>query len=118
MTGSRSIAAVLVGLVMVALAAPAASATATQEIIRSEGVLWAEASVDGAGPLTITIKAPKVNGEGREVWQRCRFTALGAGTYRCGIDVAEGSQAAAREGIWVSRVSVDGLFAGRARFSI
>ena len=118
MTGSRSFATVLAGLALVAVMAPVASATTTQEIVRSESTLWAEASVSEAGAVTVTILAPKKDGEGREVWQRCRFTADSAGTFRCGIDVAEGSLAAAREGAWVSKVSVDGDLTSRARFTI
>ena len=118
MTGSRSIATTLASLALIALAAPAASATTTQELVRSDTTLWAEANVDGPGSVTITIMAPERDGEGREVWQRCRFTAADAGTYRCGIDIAEGSLAEAREGTWLSKVSVDGEVASRARFTI
>ena len=118
MTVSRSIATVLAGLALMAVVAPAASAATTQEIVRSESTLWAEASVEEAGAVTVTIMAPRKDGEGREVWQRCRFTADAAGTFRCGVDVSEGSLAAAREGYWVSKVSVDGDLASRARFTI
>lgn len=118
MTGRRSIAAVVAGLALMLVAAPAASAATSQEIVRAEGTLWTEASVEGAGPVVITIMAPDRDGEGREVWQRCRFTAEAAGTFRCGIDVAEGSLAAAREGVWLSKVSLGGVVASRARFTI
>ena len=118
MTGSRSIATVLAGLALMVVMAPAASAATTQEIVRSDTTLWAEATVEDAAPVTITILAPKADGEGREVWQRCRFTAVDAGTFRCGVDVTEGSLAAARKGYWVSKVSVDGDVASRTRFTI
>ena len=118
MTGSRSIAAVLVGLVGAVLITGSASAAVTQEVVRTDLTLWTQAEVDGPGTVTVTIMAPSADGEGREVWQRCRFRATEAGTYRCGIDVSEGSLAAARQGKWISKVAVDGTLSSKVKFSI
>ena len=119
MTGSRRFAGLVLGVaaVTVLIASPA-SAAVSQEVVRSGATLWTEATVDGAGVVTVTIMAPQADGEGREVWQRCRFQATEAGTYRCGIDVSEGSLAAARKGVWTSKVSVDGTMFSKMRFSI
>jgi hypothetical protein len=81
-------------------------------------ILWIEASVAAgdADVVKINVRTPAQDGT-RELWQRCRFEFSSAGTYRCGIDVGDGSLARRRLGNWVAGVALDGNPLDRAYFS-
>jgi hypothetical protein len=82
-------------------------------------IVWVEASLEDtdAEHVQVQIFSPKHGGP-RELWQRCKFRFSGAGTYRCGIDVAEGTSAHNQTGTWVTSVTVDGAPVASTKFSV
>lgn len=101
-------------------AAPAMAASEPAQIARAvDGdIMWFDATVGegDASRIVTKIYAPSASGKGRSLWQRCSFNSTGAGTYRCGIDVAAGSLAAERKGTWMVRVVVDGTTLAQSSF--
>ena len=85
----------------------------------STDVLWVEATLSAtdADSVRVEIFSPRERGP-RELWQRCKFTFSGAGTYRCGIDVAAGTLAQREVGTWNTSVTIDGAKVAQARFSV
>ena len=69
-------------------------------------VLWLVADIDEGlvGQVSMKIFKPQKDGTGRTLWQVCKFPYSGAGAYRCGMDVGEGSFAAKRGGLWAIKV--------------
>lgn len=113
--------ALTLSLALVGSPAAAALPTATLELRRDAGTLWAEADVSEGDATTVKIKfyAPRRNDPNRrEVWQVCRLPYRGAGLYRCGIDVSRGSLARDRRGTWVVKVLIDGTRVAKQRFSL
>ena len=100
--------------------ASADPAAATVAVETQDDILWTTASVaePDAGSIEIRIMTPKANGKKRSVFQKCIFNVQGAGDYRCGIDVAEGSIASKKTGSWVTKVLVDGSVTDRTAFSL
>ena len=100
--------------------ASADTAAATISVDTEADILWTTASVAEAdvAALEIRIMTPKGNGKKRSVFQKCIFNVQGAGDYRCGIDVADGSIASKKAGSWVTKVLVDGAVADRTAFSL
>ena len=116
------------GLVAAALSSLPATAAASQAPERPVGlsvtidegeVLWVEATVGaGTSPVDLKILTPRKNGH-RRVFQRCSFAAVGAGTYRCGLDVGSGSIAGSLGGDWAARaVGTGKTVLGRLTFSL
>ena len=101
------------------LIAPAAQAAeaASVELRRDAGITWADASVQ-AGSVRVVFLTPKNQNGRRQVWQSCRFSGESAGTYQCGIDTADGSLAAKRDGRWLVKVKIDSTLAAKKSFSI
>lgn len=108
-------ATVLIGAIIVlfqmssvsAFAATAAAPAITITTVVENDILWFETEVDAAfdGKLRTKILAPKRHG-GHRVWQTCSFHDSGAGVYRCGIDIADGSMAKEVGGKWVVKAIV------------
>ena len=100
--------------------ASADPAAATIAVETQDNILWTTASVaePDADAIEIRIMTPKTNGKKRSVFQKCIFNVQGAGDYRCGIDVAEGSVASKKSGTWVTKVLVDGSVTDRTAFSL
>ena len=100
--------------------AAAAPSPATVVTEAQENILWSTASVESSdiGSLEVRVMAPKVAGKKRLVFQKCIFNLQGAGEYRCGIDIAEGSAASKRVGNWMTKVLVNGAVTDRTRFSL
>ena len=100
--------------------ASADAAAATVAVETEDNILWTTASVSepDAAAIEIRIMTPKANGKKRSVFQKCIFNVQGAGDYRCGIDVAEGSIASKKVGNWVTKVLVDGTVTDRTAFSL
>ena len=100
--------------------ASADPAAATIAVETQDNILWTTASVaePDADAIEIRIMTPKANGKKRSVFQKCIFNVQGAGDYRCGIDVAEGSVASKKSGTWVTKVLVDGAVTDRTAFSL
>ena len=114
----------LVLTVLATLLAPAtASATEAEATVgvtmSKDDILWVETSLDAGNASSLKVKlfSPKKRA-GHRVFQVCRFNFSGAGTYRCGIDVAAGSIATKAEGSWKVRVLIDGEVANREGFSL
>lgn len=85
----------------------------------STGILWVEATLSAtdADSVRVEIFSPRARGP-RQLWQRCKFNFSGAGTYRCGIDVAPGTLARREAGTWTTSVTIDGAKVATARFSV
>lgn len=104
------------------LAVPASAATQPRpgslSIQRdADAILWAEVSVWVTDAVvTIHFRAPTKDGRS-VLWQRCRFDHASEGTYRCGIDVAEGSLASKRRGTWIAHAAVGGVPVGQRSFT-
>ena len=100
-------------------AAHAEAAQASVETTTTDEILWVEADVAAAeaDSLKIRISAPGKN-KAKKAFQTCSFNFSGAGTYRCGIDVAEGSIASKLTGTWTSKVIVDGAVTAQAEFTL
>lgn len=110
---------------MLALFAPAAFAAVPDETVAitttvEQDILWFDVSVSGVShdEMVLKIFVPKKGGSGRLLWQRCSFPIQGDGTYRCGIDVGEGSAAEQRGGLWVARAFVGGDLVAKARYRL
>ena len=102
------------------VAAPSAGAAVTTSVgvTRSQGISWVEADSSGAvSAFEIKIMAPG-SGQGRRLWQTCRFTGTDAGIYRCGIDTTDGSPALQREGTWAAKVFSGGVRVARTTFTL
>ena len=121
----KKIATALVVILAVSWATPlAASATETIEPrlaihVDENDILWVEATLDAErGELVkINLRAPSRDG-GYELWQRCSFTYSGPGTYRCGLDVADGSLARKRVGKWKVGLASGGEHMDHTSFSM
>ena len=100
----------------VASANAADASVATQT---TDDTLWVEAEIaaDSVASLKIRISAPG-KGSARKAFQTCTFTFQGAGKYRCGMDVAEGSIASELHGRWITKVVVDGSVTARSEFTL
>lgn len=102
--------------------APAAAASANPvarlESVVIDDILWLEASLPDATAdvVKIEVRAPYRDDTRHLLWQRCTLPYSGSGSYRCGIDISEGSLAHKRNGCWKAKVIVDGKPAGRATF--
>lgn len=102
------------------LASPAAQAadSITLSTVTKSEILWVEAaSTSDLNALQIRILAPG-KARGRTLWQTCRFATSTPGTYRCGIDVSEGSLAEKREGTWAAVVTSDGSRLATTSFTL
>lgn len=98
---------VLVGST-IAPAAGAATPRVKLSVSRQSEVVWFEAKV-GSGEIhavKIKVFTPRRSGD-RSLWQTCRLAFSGAGTYRCGMDAAQDSNAVRRKGAWKARVYLD-----------
>lgn len=101
------------------LLAPTAQATeaTSVEVVARDEILWVEVTTDTAEGLSVKIVAPNRR-SGRTLWQTCLYAGTAPGTYRCGIDVSQGSLAQKREGMWVAKVMRGGAQVTVARFSL
>lgn len=117
-------ATIFASLQMIATASPAlASTEAPAEItttVDGSDILWADASLAGGleGQVRTKILTPRDANGNRTLWQTCTFSYTGAGDYRCGIDVAEGSYADKLSGNWVVKVLVGTERLDRETFSL
>ena len=105
-----------VGCLFLAPAAQAAEAPSVTVAVQAD-IAWVEVlATDAVEGLKVKILAPG-NGS-RSLWQTCRFAGTDVGTYRCGIDAAQGSLAQKREGIWLAKVISGGTQVAVARFTL
>ena len=107
---------------LLVLAAPAVAQDSDDTIATSvdaTGILWVEVSLSttDAAQVQVRIFSPKRAGP-RELWQSCKFIFSGAGTYRCGIDVAAGTPAQRKVGTWTTSVTIDGTKVAQTKFSV
>ena len=113
----------VVASAMTMVAAPAnAAELPAPEILTmhrdGDDIMWAEVSLSGSeGVVRIHIRAPRKE-RGSARWQDCSFGDTSEGTYRCGMDVAAGSIAAAHGGKWFARATVDGVVVDRESFRV
>lgn len=117
-------ATIFASLQMIASASPALAATeapaAITTTVDGSDILWVEATVaDGhEGQVKTKIFTPRNSKGHRTLVQTCTFPNTGAGNYRCGMDVADGSYAAKRSGNWVAKVIVGSQQLDREKFSL
>jgi hypothetical protein len=103
--------------------ASAANAPETGTITVSEDAqqtLWSQASLSprSSSKAQIRILAPVGSAHAHRLWQRCTFRVSTVGTYRCGIDVSDGSIAGASSGIWKIELVVDGAKLDATKLSL
>lgn len=97
-------------------AAQAAEAPSVAVALEAD-IAWVEvAAAEPVEGLKVKIMAPA--GRSRTLWQTCRFAGTEAGTYRCGLDAAQGSLAQKREGTWLAKVISGGTQVAVARFTL
>ena len=99
-------------------AAHAEAAEASVETTTTDDILWVEADLTAAEADSLKIRISAPGKKTRKAFQTCSFNFSGAGTYRCGIDVAEGSIASKLTGTWTSKVIVDGAVTAQAEFTL
>jgi hypothetical protein len=99
------------------LAGSPAGAHSAVNIHREASTTWVHGSFDG-DYSSIEIKVISKDGGRTSLWQKCTFDYSGAGSYRCGIDTAEGSLADLQAGSWVAKISADGTPLARQSFRI
>ena len=105
-----------VGSLFLAPTAQAAEATSVTVAVQAD-IAWVEVlATDAVEDLKVKIMAP--GNRSRTLWQTCRFAETDAGTYRCGMDAAQGSLAQKREGIWLAKVLSGGTQVAAARFTL
>lgn len=117
-------ATIFASLQMIATASPAhANVEAPAKLsitVDASDILWANASLAGGleGQVRTKILTPRNANGNRTLWQTCTFNYTGAGDYRCGIDVAEGSYAEKLSGNWVVKVLAGPERLDRETFSL
>ncbi len=116
------IGAVVVAIGLAATPSPAAASPQIASIGRvlQDDILWIESTIEqlDADTIQIRIFAPTRNATKKILWQRCTFDYSGAGTYRCGLDVAAGSRAKRRSGTWSAQLLIDGIVVAAFRYSV
>lgn len=104
---------------MMVLSGTSAHASAAVEVTSTQGTTWASATttevVEG---LQVKLYTPKGDSGRRTLWQKCTFSGAYVGTYRCGIDSAQGSLAQKLEGRWVAKVFAGGVRVARTTFTL
>lgn len=117
-------ATIFASLQMIATASPAlAQVEAPAQLVATvdaADILWVEASLtDGLeGRVRTKILTPRNARGSRTLWQVCTFNYTGAGEYRCGIDVSDGSYAGRLSGTWVVKVLAGADQLDRETFSL
>ncbi len=96
-----------------------ATETVEAESRRDGHILWVEVATPGSEEkLQYQVYSPgKGNDPHGGLWQKCTFSDTSAATYRCGLDVGQGSAAARKDGRWLARAVIGGVVEDRVRFS-
>jgi hypothetical protein len=114
----RSICALAIALI--ALAPTAARAVEDDISISIESGDWitsanAEVVEADTRDLVVKVLAPRPQGDGHFVWQRCSYGQPGPGTYECGFDKRS---AQSYEGVWIAKAFLGGSLQAQRRFRI